>query len=54
MANAITIGIFIGIALLVIILLSLRNKKDEQLINPDAEDAVEELMMDQQRRKDKI
>lgn len=54
MANTIAIGIFIGLAIVVIILLFLRNKKDEKLINPDAEDAVDELMMDQQRRKDKI
>jgi|GEM_PF-4836781 hypothetical protein len=54
MANAIAIGIFIGLALLVIILLFLRNKKDEKLIDPNAEDAVSEVMMEQQRRKDKI
>ncbi|HQR93650.1 MAG TPA: hypothetical protein PLK14_13220 [Sediminibacterium sp.] len=54
MANAIAISLFIGLALVIIILLFLRNKKDEKLINPDAEDAVDELMMNQQRRKDKI
>lgn len=54
MANAIVIIIFIGIALMVVILLYRKNKKDEKLIDPNAEDAVSEVMMDQQRRKDKI
>lgn len=54
MANAIAISIFIGLAVVVIVLLFLRNKKDEKLINPDAQDSVDEVIMDQQRRKDKI
>jgi hypothetical protein len=54
MANAIAISIFIGLAVVVIMVLFLRNKKDEKLINPDAQDSVDEVIMDQQRRKDKI
>jgi preprotein translocase subunit SecG len=54
MANIIAIIIFSSLALVVVIILYRKNKKDEKLINPDAEDAVDELMMNQQRRKDKI
>lgn len=54
MANIIAIIIFISLALVVVLLLYRRNKKDEKLIDPNAEDAVTDLMMDQHRRKDKI
>lgn len=40
--------------LLVIVLLILKNKKDKKLLNPDAEDVVEESKMDHQRRGDKM
>jgi hypothetical protein len=54
MANIIAISIFISLALVVVIILYRKNKKDEKLIDPNTEDAVSEVMMDQQRRKDKI
>lgn len=54
MANIIAIIIFSSLALVVVIILYRKNKKDEKLIDPNAEDAVSEVMMDQQRRKDKI
>ncbi len=54
MANIIAIIIFSSFALVVVIILYRKNKKDEKLIDPNAEDAVSEVMMDQQRRKDKI
>ena len=37
----------------VIVWLVWKNKKDEKLLNPDAQDAVEEAMMDADRRKDR-
>jgi hypothetical protein len=54
MANIIAIIIFSSLAIVVVLILYRKNKKDEKLINPNAEDAVSEVMMDQQRRKDKI
>ncbi|MEY2902889.1 MAG: hypothetical protein RLY89_1995 [Bacteroidota bacterium] len=54
MANIIAIIIFSSLALVVVLILYRKNKKDEKLIDPNAEDAVSEVMMDQQRRKDKI
>lgn len=35
-----------------IIFLIWKNKKDREIINPDAEDSVEETIMDQERRAD--
>jgi hypothetical protein len=54
MKTIITICLILGFALVIVIILYKKNKKDQKLINPDSEDAVDELMMDQQRRKDKI
>jgi hypothetical protein len=54
MANIIAIIIFSSLAFVVVLILYRKNKKDEKLIDPNAEDAVSEVMMDQQRRKDKI
>lgn len=54
MANIIAIIIFSSLALVVVLILYRKNKKDEKLINPNADDAVTDLMMDQHRRKDKI
>ena len=54
MANIIAIIIFSSLALVVVLILYRKNKKDQKLIDPNAEDAVSEVMMDQQRRKDKI
>jgi FtsZ-interacting cell division protein ZipA len=53
-ANIITI-VLVGIAALaLIIFLIWKNQKDKKALNPDAEDAVEETMMDQERDKDRI
>ena len=53
-ANIITI-VFVGIAgLALIIFLIWKNQKDKNALNPDAEDAVEETMMDQELDKDRI
>ncbi len=51
----IIIIIIAGIILLaLIVFLILKNRKDKKLLNPDSEDAVQELHMDQKRRADKI
>jgi FtsZ-interacting cell division protein ZipA len=53
-ANIITI-VLVGIAALaLLIFLIWKNQKDKKALNPDAEDAVEEIMMDQERDKDRI
>ncbi|OYU56989.1 MAG: hypothetical protein CFE25_07150 [Chitinophagaceae bacterium BSSC1] len=54
MANIIAIIIFSSLAIVVVLILYRKNKKDEKLINPNADDAVTDVMMDQHRRKDKI
>ena len=54
MPNIIAIVLVSLVAIAVIILLIWKNKKDKKLMNPDARDAVEEAMMDSERRKDKI
>ncbi|CAN5871526.1 hypothetical protein BH11BAC4_BH11BAC4_04520 [soil metagenome] len=41
-------------AITVIVLLIIKNKKDKKLLNPDAQDSVEEAMRDHERRSDKI
>ena len=51
-ANIIMI-VVVGIAALaLVIFLIWKNQQDKKTINPDAEDAVEETMMDQERRKE--
>lgn len=54
MSNIIAIGLVLVVALLVIILLIWKNKKDKKLLNPDSQDSVEEAIMDHERRKEKI
>ena len=54
MSNIIAIGLISVVAITVIILLIWKNKKDKKLLNPDAQDSVEEAIMDHERRKDKI
>jgi hypothetical protein len=44
----------VAAALVVIILLIWKNKKDKKVLNPDAQDSVEEALMDEERRRDKI
>jgi len=48
----ITIVLVAIAALALIIFLIWKNKKDRKTLNPDAEDSVEETMMDQERNKD--
>ena len=43
----------VGMVILVVFLIW-KNQRDRKQINPDGQDAVEELHMDQTRRKDKI
>lgn len=44
-----------GIAMMaLVVFLIWKNLKDRKQINPDAQDAVEELNMDQERNADKI
>ncbi|MEO6721397.1 MAG: hypothetical protein ABIN67_13595 [Ferruginibacter sp.] len=54
MSNTVAIVLVIAAAITLIILLIWKNKKDKKLINPDAPDSVEETIMDQERRRDKI
>jgi hypothetical protein len=43
-----------GIVLLVLVVFLIwKNQRDKKLMNPDAQDVVEELHMDQERKKDK-
>jgi amino acid transporter len=54
MNNLIPIVIISAVSLVVIILLFWKNNKDKKLLNPGAQDAVEEETGDHNRRKDKI
>ena len=45
---------FFAFVLIVMIFLIWKNKKDKKLLNQDAKDAVEETMMIQENRKDRI
>ncbi len=54
MPSIISISLVVLAALAVIILLIWKNKKDKRLLNPDAQDSVDEIIMDQDRRKDQI
>jgi hypothetical protein len=52
--NNIIILILAGIFLLALVFfLVWKNHKDKKLLDPDSEDAVKELHMDQERRADK-
>ena len=54
MLNAVTISLVCIITIAVIIFLIWQNKKDKKLINPDAQDSMEETITDHERREDKI
>lgn len=54
MLNVFAIAAVIAVAVIVIVLLIWKNKQDKKLIDPDAQDIVEETMMDKHRRKDRI
>ncbi len=49
---AIELVLVIGVA--IVLLLFWKNKKDERLLNPDDEDAVDENRMDHDRRKERL
>lgn len=52
--NTTAIILIVLTALIIIVLLIWKNKEDKKVLNPDAEDAVEESKMDHERRSDKI
>ena len=54
MSNLISISLVVAVAIVVIVLLIWKNKKDKKTLNPDAQDSVEEVTMDHDRRKDKV
>ena len=54
MPDVVAIAVVIAVALIVLVLLIRKNKQDRKLIDPDAQDTVEETMMDKNRRKDRI
>jgi len=52
--SAIITIVLVGLAALaLIIFLIWKNKKDRKTLNPDADDSVEETIMDQERNKDR-
>lgn len=54
MSNIGAIVLISLVAIIVIGLLIWKNIKDKKLLNPDAENSVEEAIMNKERRKDKI
>jgi hypothetical protein len=54
MPDIVAIAVVGAVALIVLVLLIWKNKQDRKLIDPDAQDKVEETMMNHDRRKDKI
>lgn len=54
MSNIIPIVLIIAAVVTVIVLLIWKNKKDKKLMNPDAQDSVEESIADHKRRADKV
>lgn len=54
MPSILSLSLIVLAALAVIILLIWKNKKDKKLLNPGAQDSVDETIMDQDRRKDQI
>jgi short subunit fatty acids transporter len=54
MNQNIIIAIVIAVSVLIIALLIIKNKKDRKVINPDAQNAVEEERNDEERKRDKI
>jgi hypothetical protein len=54
MPNAMSITLVLIGAVVVVALLIWKNRKDKKLLNPDADDAVTEAMMDQERKKERL
>ena len=54
MSNSVEIFLIIAMAVILIILLIWKNNKDKKLLNPDAQDSVEETISDQEHRADRI
>ena len=53
-SNIITMSLIVIAAMGVIAFLMWKNKKDEKKLNPDAQDSVQEMIMDQKLRKERI
>lgn len=54
MSTTLAIVLIVTVAVIVVVLLFWKNMKDKKLLNPDATDSTDEVIMDQERRKDKI
>lgn len=54
MSYTLSIVIIVAVAIIVVVVLFWKNMKDKKRMNPDAQDSVDEAMMDKERRKDKI
>ena len=54
MSDIMSISLALIAGIVVIVLLMWKNKNDKKLLNPDAQDAVEEAMMDNELKKDSI
>jgi hypothetical protein len=54
MPDKLAIILIIAAALVLVIFLILNNIKDKRIMNPDAQDSVEEEIMDRERDRDKI
>jgi uncharacterized protein YoxC len=53
MSNIISLSLIVIAAIAVIIFLIWKNKKDKKVLNPDAQDSIEEVMMDLDQKKDR-
>jgi FtsZ-interacting cell division protein ZipA len=54
MSDKLIIIIVIAAAIVGIVFLTWKNMKDKKTMNPDAQDSVEEEMMDKERDRDKL
>lgn len=54
MPDQLTIILIVTAAIVLVVVLTLKNIKDKKTMNPDAQDSVEEEIMDRERDRDKI
>jgi len=54
MSDIMSISLAVIAGIVVVVLLMWKNKNDKKLLNPDAQDAVEETMMDDEHNMDRI
>ena len=54
MSDIMSISLALIAGIVVIVLLMWKNKNDKKLLNPDAQDAVEETVMGNEHKKDSI